>query len=59
MKCTICGGEVILIPSAAERARKYGDHIASYYTSLFPTHTHCQLAKNKAAVIELIQRTKI
>ena len=24
MKCTICGEEVILIPSATERAKKFG-----------------------------------
>lgn len=57
MKCTICGQEVILVPSATERARKYGDHPASYYTLLFPTHSHCQLAKTKARVSELMQRT--
>lgn len=34
MNCTICGKPVVLVPSAAERAKKYGDHPASYYTAL-------------------------
>lgn len=43
MNCTICGKPIILVPSAQERAKKYGDHPASYYTSLFTTHTDCQI----------------
>ena len=46
--CTICNKPVTLVPSAAERAKKYGDHPAAYYTRLFPDHTSCVLAKRKA-----------
>ena len=54
MKCTHCGKEVILIPSAAERSRKdRSGHSAAYYTALFPRHTACELAlrENRAAAL--------
>jgi len=46
VKCKLCGNEVVLVPSAAERVKKdvYRQHPASYYTALFPYHTACQLA---------------
>lgn len=44
MKCTICKKEIILVPSAQERARKYGGK-ASDYTKLFPRHARCELIK--------------
>jgi hypothetical protein len=44
MKCTICGKEIKLIPSAAERARKFGGK-ASDYTKLFTEHAECTIAK--------------
>lgn len=47
MKCKICGDPVVLAPGAAERAAK-NKETPTYYTKLFPTHTTCQLAKNKA-----------
>lgn len=37
MNCSICGKPVVLRPSAAERAAKYGKS-PSFYTKLFPTH---------------------
>jgi hypothetical protein len=55
MNCTICNKPIILIPSATERARKYGGK-PSGYTRLFTTHTDCQLAKNKADLSDLIKR---
>ncbi len=45
MKCSICNKEIILVPSAAERAAKYGKP-ASYYTSLFTYHNDCFLQKH-------------
>jgi len=45
MKCTHCGKEVILKPSAAERARKdVTGKSAAYFTALFPRHAACELA---------------
>ena len=55
MNCAICQKPIILVPSAAERARKFGGK-ASDYTRLFTTHTDCQLAKNKADLSDLIKR---
>lgn len=56
MKCTICTKEIVLVPSAAERAKKYGGS-PSDYTKLFRTHAHCQLAKREQETLELIRRT--
>ena len=55
MKCTICGKEIVLIPNAAERARKYGDTARSY-TLLFTEHSQCAIDKYKRETSELIQR---
>ncbi len=57
MKCTICGKEVVLVPSAKERARKHGQP-ASFYTQLFPTHAECELKKRAEDVSELIRKTR-
>jgi hypothetical protein len=42
MKCRICQQEIVLTPSAQERAKKYGGK-PSDYTRLFTTHSHCFL----------------
>ena len=55
MNCTLCGKPVVLVPSAAERARKHGES-AAYYTRLFPTHAECELAKRSKDTSDLIQR---
>jgi hypothetical protein len=56
MKCTLCGKPIELIPSAAERARKFGG-VASDYTKLFTTHSECAIAKRNADTLELMRRT--
>jgi hypothetical protein len=57
MKCKHCMKEVVLSPSAAERAAKdVTGKPASYYTSLFPYHAECQLAMRQQATRELIRR---
>jgi hypothetical protein len=53
-KCTICNKSIVLIPSAAERAKKFGGTAADY-TKLFTTHSECFLAKRKHDTIELIR----
>jgi hypothetical protein len=53
MNCEICGKPVVLVPSAAERAAKYGGTPESY-TAKFPTHVDCFLAKRKKDTSELI-----
>jgi hypothetical protein len=55
MNCTVCNKPIVLVPSAEERARKYGNS-ASYYSNLFTTHADCALAKRKAETSALIHR---
>jgi hypothetical protein len=42
MNCLHCNKPVILIPSAAERAKKFGGK-PSDYTNLFRSHTDCAI----------------
>ena len=53
--CTICGKPVVLVPSASERAKKFGGK-PSDYVKLFPTHTSCALKKRQEETSELIRR---
>lgn len=55
MKCTICGKEIILSPSASERARVYGGK-PSDYTRLFREHSECLIAKRERETVELIRK---
>lgn len=57
MNCTICGKPVVLIPSATERAKRYGGK-PSDYTRLFPTHSDCALEKRKKETEKLMARTR-
>lgn len=42
MKCSQCHKEIILVPSAKERSRKFGGN-PNDYTRLFTIHTNCLL----------------
>lgn len=44
MNCTHCGKPIYLVPSAKERAAKFGGK-PSDYTRLFTMHTVCVLEK--------------
>ena len=55
MKCTICGKPITLVPSARERAAKYGGK-PSDYTKLFSEHAECVAAKRERETLELIKR---
>jgi hypothetical protein len=55
MKCSICNKPIVLVPSAAYRAKTYGGS-PSDYAQLFTVHADCQIAKNKADVSNLIKR---
>ena len=57
MNCTICGKPIVLVPSAAERSRKYGEP-ASYYTSLFPQHAACALKERAEGTTALMKTLK-
>ncbi len=53
--CTICSKPIVLVPSAEERAKKYGGK-PSDYTKLFTEHSECVVAKREAETLELIRR---
>lgn len=55
MKCSYCGKQIILVPSANERAQKYGGK-PSDYTKLFKIHTQCQVDKRNKDTLELMRR---
>lgn len=57
MKCKLCHEEVVLVPSAAERARKFGG-TPTDYTRLFTVHPSCALNKRKEDTLELIRGLK-
>ncbi|MEG0486366.1 MAG: hypothetical protein RR575_00375 [Acinetobacter sp.] len=44
MNCSSCNKPIILLPSAKERAAKYGK-TAKYYERLFTQHAECILKK--------------
>ena len=57
MRCNLCGKPVVLVPSATERAAKYGGK-PSDYTRLFPQHAACAVAKREQETRALMQRTQ-
>ena len=54
MNCTICGKPITLIPSAKERAKKYGGSPADY-TALFRQHAECLVETRREVVIPMPQ----
>lgn len=51
--CTICGEPIRLIPSAKERARKFGGE-PSDYTRLFTQHADCTVrVRSESAVANM------
>jgi uncharacterized protein with PIN domain len=45
MDCKKCGKPIVLVPSAAERAKKdMGGNSAAYYTNLFTVCNECTIA---------------
>lgn len=57
MKCTLCGKEIVLVPSASERAEKFGGK-PSDYIKLFTTHGACAVAKRNTDTVALMRRLK-
>lgn len=57
MNCRICNKPVVLVPSAKERAAKFGGKPADY-TALFTTHSKCALEKRNAGALALMTRLK-
>ena len=57
MNCTICHKPIILVPSAKERAKKFGGK-PNEYTKLFTEHAECVIAKRQRETSELIKRSQ-
>jgi hypothetical protein len=55
MNCTICGKPIKLVPSAKERARKYGG-TARQYDELFTEHAECLIDKRQKETKELMRK---
>ena len=55
MKCSICGKEIILVPSAKERAKRYGGK-PSDYIKLFTEHPGCLIQKREKDTIKLMRK---
>ena len=56
--CTICRKPIVLVPSAAERAKRYGGRPEDY-TRLFTTHAECAVAKREQEARELMRRLNV
>lgn len=54
-KCTICQKPIVLIPSAQERAKRFGGN-ATYYESLFTQHPECAVEKRSQATSMLMKQ---
>lgn len=57
MNCTHCGKPIVLVPSAAERAKTFGGR-PDDYTRLFTAHAACTLEARAASTHELMQRLR-
>ena len=55
--CTLCGKPIVLVPSAKERAERYGGK-ASDYEALFTTHSSCFIEKRNQDTLELMRSQK-
>lgn len=55
MKCTICNKPIVLVPSASERAARYGGK-PSDYTKLFTEHAQCAVAKREQETLRLMRK---
>jgi len=49
MNCSHCGKPIVLVPSAIERAKKFGGP-PSKYTKLFTMHAQCQIDKRNQSL---------
>lgn len=56
MNCTICTKPIELVPSARERAERFGG-TPEYYTRLFTEHAACILTKRKTETEALVRAT--
>lgn len=54
MNCTLCDKPVVLHPTAAQRAERYGGTPRDY-TILFPRHADCELKAREQETIQLLR----
>lgn len=54
MNCTLCGKKIVLVPSATERAAKFGGEPQDY-TKLFTEHSDCLIEKRNKDTLELMR----
>ena len=55
MTCKYCNKPVVLMPSAAERAKRYGGY-PSDYIALFPAHSACVVAARSDQAVRTAQK---
>lgn len=55
MNCAICHKPIKLVPSAAERAKKFGGK-PSDYTKLFTEHAECVIRKRQTETVALMRK---
>ena len=55
MKCKYCNKPIVLVPSAVERANKYGGKPKDY-TKLFEYHAACMIKRRNEATVLLMQK---
>jgi len=53
--CTICNKPIILVPSAEERAKRFGGK-PSDHTNLFTEHSECVITKREGSTKKLIRK---
>lgn len=58
MKCKFCNKDIVLIPSASERAKRYGGK-PSDYVKLFTSHPACAIEQQNKEVYALIDTLKL
>ena len=57
MNCTICNRPIVLVPSATERAAKYGGTL-TFYTHLFTTHSECLVRERSKQASDLMRKLR-
>ena len=57
MNCTICGEPIVLVPSAQQRAERFGG-LPSHYTKLFTAHGACQVKKREEDTLRLLKKQR-
>lgn len=52
--CNICNTPIVLVPSAEERARKYGG-TPQHYINQFTAHADCIIKKRESETVGLVR----